>query len=178
MAFCTNCGNLEADGIKFCTSCGALMDDFSSAQTVQPEQPASQPEPPVSQPVQPASQPVQPIQQQPAPQQVQQPPQYAIPPTQATQTVYKEVPISTGGYVGIIFLLSLPLINLLFLIIWACGGCNKVNKRNFARAILIWVLIGIILSGLLFLTATFIYDEEINALKDWLLQQGGLHSTT
>ena len=40
----------------------------------------------------------------------------------------KYEPITTGGYIGIFLLMLLPLINLILLIIWACGGCQKVNK--------------------------------------------------
>jgi hypothetical protein len=58
----------------------------------------------------------------------------------------KEAPISTGGWFGILFLLALPVINILLIIIWAVGGTGKINKRNFSRAVLIWMLIGGILS--------------------------------
>lgn len=61
-------------------------------------------------------------------------------------------PITTKGFIGIIFLMLLPLINLILLLAWAFGGCRKVNKQNFAKAILVWMLIGIgftIISGLI-----------------------------
>lgn len=145
MAFCTNCGNQMSDGIKFCTSCGAAMGATA--------------------PVQPTQQPVQPVMQQP----VQQPaapqpaPVYAAPPV----AVCQEEPISTGGYIGILFLMMLPLINLILLIIWACGGCKKVNKRNFARAMLVWMLIASVLGGLLFLVGGFLFGDTINTLKEY-----------
>ena len=62
-------------------------------------------------------------------------------------------PISTKGFIGIMFLMLIPLVNLLLLLVWAFGGCRKVNKQNFAKAMLVWMLIGIGLSivfGLIF----------------------------
>lgn len=102
-----------------------------------------------------ATAPVQPT-QQPAP-------VYAAQPV----AVYQEEPISTGGYIGIMFLMMLPLINLILLIIWACGGCKKVNKRNFARAMLVWMVIASVLGGLLFLVGGLFFGDTINALKEY-----------
>jgi len=62
-------------------------------------------------------------------------------------------PISVWGYVGIILLMCVPCVGFIFLIVWACGGCRKVNKKNFARAALIVAAIGTLLSvgfGLIF----------------------------
>lgn len=145
MAFCTNCGNQVPDGIRFCTLCGAAMKEAAPAQ---PGQQA------VQQPV---------IQQQTMQQAPQPAPIYAAP----TATAYQEEPISTGGYIGIMFLMMLPLINLILLIIWACGGCKKVNKRNFARAMLVWMVIASVLGGLLFLVGGLFFGDTIDALKEY-----------
>lgn len=59
----------------------------------------------------------------------------------------KYQPISTWGYVGIILLLGIPFVGLTIAIVWACGGCRKVNKRNFARAFLIMSVI-MLISGI------------------------------
>lgn len=152
MAFCTNCGNQVPDGIKFCTSCGAPMGVTASVLPTQPTQPAQQP-------VQPTIQ-QQPIQQPAAPQPT---PVYVAQPV----AVCQEEPISTGGYIGIMFLMMLPLINLILLIIWACGGCKKVNKRNFARAMLVWMVIASVLGGLLFLVGGLFFGDTIDALKEY-----------
>ncbi|WP_294612641.1 zinc ribbon domain-containing protein [uncultured Bacteroides sp.] len=104
---------------------------------------------------------------QPGQQAMQQAPQpapiYAAP----TATAYQEEPISTGGYIGIMFLMMLPFINLILLIIWACGGCKKVNKRNFARAMLVWMVIASLLGGLLFLVGGLFFGDTIDALKEY-----------
>lgn len=133
MAFCTNCGNSVADGVKFCPSCGKEMAPGDVAQPVQTPQ---QPEAPLAQPV--------------------------------AAITTKEEPITTGGYIGIMLLLMIPALNILFLIIWACGGCNKVNKRNLSRAILVWMLIGAILGGVLFLLGGFLFGDQLDALREFL----------
>jgi hypothetical protein len=55
-------------------------------------------------------------------------------------------PITTGGFIGIFFLMLIPLVNIILLLVWACGGCRKVNKTNLARALLIMMLISAVLS--------------------------------
>lgn len=96
-----------------------------------------------------SAQPIQPVQQQqiPVPQPV---------------GVYQEGPISTAAYVGIMFLISIPVLNLILLIVWACGGCQKRNLQNMARATLIWMLIWIVLGGLFFLTFGFLFGSQMN----------------
>ena len=106
------------------------------------------------------------------PQAQQQPQTYTQPQAQVAPTVYKEEPISTGGYFGILFLLAIPLINFLFLIIWACGGCNKLNKRNLSRAILLWMLISTILSALIITTGGLLFGDYINEIKELFIQMG------
>jgi hypothetical protein len=71
-------------------------------------------------------------------------------------------------------LLAIPALNLLLLIIWACGGCRKRNKRNLARAILLWCLIGGILTLLIILAGTFLFGNEWNTLKESLIRWSGI----
>ncbi len=62
-------------------------------------------------------------------------------------------PVSSWGFVGIQLLFSIPVIGWIFCLVWACGACTKVNKRNYARScilllvlsILIWAVIGALL---------------------------------
>ena len=98
------------------------------------------------------------------------PPVTPMQPTQPQADVYKEEPISTMGYFGIMFLLMIPALNLLLLIIWACGGCRKRNKRNFARATLLWFVIGGILSALIVLVGGLLFSDEFNTLKESIMQ--------
>ena len=47
-----------------------------------------------------------------------------------------ELPKKDGGVMPMFLLLMIPIVNLLCLIVWACGGSNKKNKVNLSRAML------------------------------------------
>lgn len=53
--------------------------------------------------------------------------------------------ITVGGYLGIFFAMFLPGINVILLIVWACGGTKKASLRNFARAALILLFFALVL---------------------------------
>ena len=55
---------------------------------------------------------------------------------------YDDRPMSTGAWFLTMFLLALPLINLILYVVWACGVGNR-NRVNFCRATILWVLVGI-----------------------------------
>ncbi len=118
--FCTNCGATLSDDRKFCTECGTPLPDAPAAE------PAAAP---AAAPV-PAAQPL-----------------YAgeIPPAKGS----KFEPITTKGYIGIMLLMCIPIVGLILMIVWACGGCKKINKKNFARATLIVMAISLVLSLIL-----------------------------
>ena len=142
MAYCTKCGTQVADGVKFCTSCGSPMG-------------AAQPQ---AAPQQPQQQTSQPQSQQPYVQQVQYAP--------APPAVYTEEPISTGSYIGIFFLLMIPVVNIICLIVWACGGCNKKNKTNLSRAMLVWMLIGALIAAIIGLAGGLLFGDSFNELME------------
>lgn len=125
--------------MNYCTNCGTLITEgtqfCTSCGTPAPSAPAPEEAPP----------------------QIEQPPPTGdvAPPAGS-----RYEPISTWGFFGIMFLLMIPLVNLLCLLIWAFGGCRKVNKQNFAKAALIWMLIGVILSVLIGI-ASFIFFSQM-----------------
>lgn len=160
--FCTECGATLADDKKFCTKCGTPVGAAAGeAGKVQVENAAEQ-SAEVSQPVQSAHQQQTPPPVQPAYRQTMQAP----PPVMSVQQVppvygadiapakgSKYDPITTWGYIGIMLLMCIPVVGLILMLVWAFGGCKKVNKRNLARASLIMAAIGLIFSlviGLLF----------------------------
>lgn len=177
MAFCTFCGAQVPDDIKFCTGCGKPMPPQVKVQPPLQAQPQVQPQP-VTPPPPPAY--TAPASPQPQPQ-----PAYAapVPPPPQPQPVYatpadpnaplppgsKYEPITTGGYIGIMLLMMLPLINFILLLVWACGGCRKVNKTNFARAMLVVMLAGMVLSGIAFLIfgsiSGSLFGDVMDAIK-------------
>lgn len=69
--------------------------------------------------------------------------------------------ISVAGWIGIFFLMMIPVINIILLIVWSCGGCRKVAKTQFARAALIMILICLVIIIALVLVVRFVIFPEI-----------------
>ena len=66
---------------------------------------------------------------------------------------------STGQWVLTLFLMCIPIVNLVLLFIWAFGAGTATSKQNWARANLVWLLIAIILTiGLSVLAASMGYS--------------------
>ena len=131
-----------------------------------PASPQPQPQPAYAAPVPPPPQPQPVYAAPPVP-----PPVYAAPadPNAPLPPGSKYEPITTGGYIGIMLLMMLPLINFILLLVWACGGCRKVNKTNFARAMLVVMLAGMVLSGIAFLIfgsiSGSLFGDVMDAMK-------------
>ncbi|MBR3963231.1 MAG: zinc ribbon domain-containing protein, partial [Oscillospiraceae bacterium] len=128
--FCRECGSELKPGISFCTECGAKVPEEIKPEAIQKPVPAPNPVPA----------PVPKTMQTPAPTPV------AVPADDAPAKGSKYEPITTWGYVGILLLMCIPVIGLVFVIIWACGGCRKINKRNLSRAYLIFMAISLVIS--------------------------------
>ena len=161
MAYCTKCGAQVADGMKFCNSCGNPMG------AAQPQAAPQQPRPQAA-PQQPQPQPQQTYQQHGQPQQQYQQPYQQQPPygQPYQQPVYTEEPISTGSYMLMFLLLMIPIVNLICMIVWACGGSSKKNKVNLSRAMLLWGLIGAIIGGIIALAGGMLFGDSINELVE------------
>ncbi len=114
---CPNCGSNNSQGTRFCIGCGAKLE----ATTPPP------PPPPAYQ--QPPQQAYQPLYQQPIP---------AVDPNTA--------PMTTGDYFWMMLVLAIPLVGFICTLVWAFGSNVNVNRRNFCRATLIWMLVGIVLT--------------------------------
>lgn len=74
--------------------------------------------------------------------------------------------ISTWGYVGIDLLMAIPVIGFILTVIWACGGCRKYAKRNYARSKLIFVAAGLVLTVVAALVLIFVFPELIVAVYE------------
>ena len=53
-------------------------------------------------------------------------------------------PISAWGYIGYSFLFAIPLVGLILAIEFACSNEN-INRRNYARSMLLGIVIAIVL---------------------------------
>ncbi len=149
--FCTGCGMELTDSLMFCTGCGTKVPEGAPAEApaVKEEIPAE--EKVVKEPVMVQAQPEQ--QQQYIPPQQQPPQQTAYTPPPLPREILdsdikgtKYEPISAWGFIGIMLLMCIPIVGILLVIIWACGGCRKLCKRSLARATLIMAAIGLVIS--------------------------------
>ena len=122
--FCSNCGNNVPEGTFFCTNCGKAFDTQQTAQNTM-QTPAAPEQAPKAK-AQPVSQPAQPV--------------YA--PQNLTA-------VGTGWYFGMMLLFAVPVIGWILCLATAFTNKNP-SKKNFAKAMLIWLVIGLILSIVMF----------------------------
>ena len=55
-------------------------------------------------------------------------------------------PISALGYIGYNILFSIPIIGLIFIIVFAVGGTQNQNLKNYARSyVIVYVIVFVIL---------------------------------
>lgn len=57
-----------------------------------------------------------------------------------------EKPLSLGDWIITLILTAIPLVGFVMLLIWAFGGNTPQSKANWAKANLIFMLIGIVLA--------------------------------
>lgn len=53
-------------------------------------------------------------------------------------------PLSVGNYLIMLLISAIPIVGIVMLFVWGFGNSN-INKKNFARALLIFWAIGIVL---------------------------------
>ena len=144
--FCENCGKNLPDGAKFCNGCGA------KTEAVQPAYPAAA-EPAPARPVPP-------------------PPAYTPPPAQTAYAPQPAAysgqpgtePLRVGQYMGMLLLMCVPILGVILLFVWSFGGSVNLNKKNYARAMLIVCAIGLILSIIFGAALTSIIGELLGGM--------------
>ncbi|MBY6062756.1 hypothetical protein CWI80_08400 [Pseudidiomarina sediminum] len=52
-------------------------------------------------------------------------------------------PVSLGDWMLTLFLTFIPLVNLIALLVWSFSSSTAPSKQNWARATLLWMIIGI-----------------------------------
>ncbi|MBO4838944.1 MAG: zinc ribbon domain-containing protein [Lachnospiraceae bacterium] len=147
---CSHCGTPLEDNALFCPECGERVTE-APAEAWLEEAPAAAAEAPAPEPA------PEPAYAAPAPATPVAPPvkpvQHAAPAPKAGEsegiTVFNK-PLSTAVYFWTLFLFLLPGIGLIAMLIMAFTAKNQ-NRRNFAQACLIYVLIALILLGLFML---------------------------
>lgn len=148
---CKNCSAQIPDGSKFCTVCGhkIVVEPFVAPKPQQLPQTEPTQVPPQAQHMQ--TQHTQVPSQAPYTQIPPQVQQGQVPPYNLNdaqqQTVSKNPALDAPLTVLDFFLMSLlsfiPIIGFIFLFIWAFSGNTNINRKNYARAALIWILVSI-----------------------------------
>lgn len=54
--------------------------------------------------------------------------------------------VGIGDWFLSLLVTSIPIVNIIVLLVWAFGSSTNPSKANWAKAMLIWVLIGIIIA--------------------------------
>ena len=62
---------------------------------------------------------------------------------------YTQKPVSIGQWMITLLLMVIPIVNIVMLFVWAFGGSAPLSKANWAKAMLIYMLIGVVLSIML-----------------------------
>ena len=151
---CTNCGKQALEGAKFCDACGAPLPV---------EEPAAVQEVPAQESQLPEEAPVQPSQQTqdaanavpPQPEQATwssttyQPGVAAPVPEKPVEKKSKTDPMSTGQFFLMDLISIIPVVNLIVFIVWSFVDSVNVNRRNWARARLLWIGIGLALLAII-----------------------------
>ncbi|MFP4457738.1 MAG: zinc ribbon domain-containing protein [Clostridia bacterium] len=127
---CSNCGAQLQEGDKFCTSCGA--------KTESPVQQSSQSSPPPPPPRQ-DNQPSRPEPRQKA----QTQPNY--PPPNQSFSNGNPPPVGVLKFLLVNILFAIPIINIIAILVISFKGDVNPSLRNYARALLIFIVLGIIL---------------------------------
>ena len=65
--------------------------------------------------------------------------------------------LSVGDWMIILLIISIPVVNIIMLFVWALSSDTNVTKSNFAKAALMWFVVIIILWLLFFASLASIF---------------------
>lgn len=75
-----------------------------------------------------------------------------VPPTPSSAHQVQQAPVmSTTDWFITQLILSIPLVNVIMLLIWATSSTDNLNRRNFCRSTLLWAVIGLAIYALIFM---------------------------
>ena len=185
MAFCTECGTNVPDDVKFCTSCGkpikavpkmdaaaqeAAARPSAAAYSLPPGRVAAAYSPPPGQTAAAYSPPPGQAAAAYSPPPVPAAVTYGSPPGQAAADTTplagsRYAVMSTGAFILLSILFAIPLIGQIACIIMAFGAKN-LNRRNFARATLIFMIIGLVISVVLYFVGRWVLEAAASYLSE------------
>jgi hypothetical protein len=73
--------------------------------------------------------------------------------TESLATQFDPSPMSVKDWFITILILAIPLVNIVMYLVWAFGSSGNLNRRNFCRATLLWVVIVFAVAFVLLLMA-------------------------
>lgn len=59
-------------------------------------------------------------------------------------------PVSVKDWMLTILLMAIPVVGIIMLFVWAFGGGTNPSKANFAKASLLWAVIGVVIYVVVF----------------------------
>ncbi len=78
----------------------------------------------------------------------------------------KYAPMTSLGMAVEIFLMSIPVIGFVLMILWSCGVCRKIARRNLARAYLILLIVGLVLAVVAAILGRFVFKDQITQIVE------------
>ena len=81
----------------------------------------------------------------------------------------KYAPMSSLGMAVELFLMSIPVVGFVLMILWSCGVCRKIARRNLARAYLILLIVGLVVAVILAILGRFVFKDQITQIVEQAL---------
>lgn len=143
---CDNCGKILPDNAQMCDGCGKPAGRREGQQNVSQSPMAGPPPLPGMQTPPPGPPPAPGQYAPPPPHQPYAGNQYQQHQQQYAQPGYQGNPpaVTVGEWMLMDLILMIPFVNIIMLFVWAFGSTNP-NRRNKARANLLWIAIAIVL---------------------------------
>lgn len=177
MIDCKQCGESIPDGMSYCTSCGTPVTN------TRPMQPKARQTQEARSPLK-----VKDVQAVEAPSRISHQAQrhsvygneasmYSTNRAAYAETIRLETAepepepakvLGTGGYLGALILMGLPMIGLIIAIVWACGGSGIKGKVKLARGYLLYVLIVAVVIVIVLGILVVVYADTISRFLNML----------
>ncbi len=78
----------------------------------------------------------------------------------------KYAPMTSLGMAVELFLMSIPVVGFVLMILWSCGVCRKIARRNLARAYLILLIVGLVLAVVAAILGRFVFKDQLTQIVE------------
>ena len=78
----------------------------------------------------------------------------------------KYAPMTSLGMAVELFLMSIPVVGFVLMILWSCGVCRKLARRNLARAYLILLIVGLVLAVVAAILGRFVFKDQLTQIVE------------